>query len=59
MSRLDIPGPFHDIPLRHGFRLKSLADENDLRKLDRLLYLGLDHGEEPPEDGIEDRESMQ
>ncbi len=59
MSRLVIPDPFPAISLPGGFRLKSLAEENDLRKVDRLLYRGFDHGKEPPGDGIADRGFMQ
>ncbi len=41
--------------LPEGFRFRSLADENDLSKLDRVLFRGFNHGEEPPPDGIDDR----
>ncbi len=59
MSRFVIPAPFPPISLRPGFRLKSLADDNDLHKVDRVLWRGFDHGAEPPADGIKDREFMQ
>ena len=59
MSHFAIPDPFPPVPLPAGFRLKSLAEDNDLRKLDRLLWRGFDHGDEPSPDGIEDREFMQ
>jgi len=59
MSHLSIPDPFPPIPVPDGFRLKSLAEDNDLRKLDRLLWRGFGHGDEPPAGGIEDREFMQ
>jgi len=59
MTYLAIPDPLPPIPLRSGFRLKSLADDNDLRKVDRVLWRGFDHGDEPPDDGIEDRKFMQ
>ncbi len=59
MSQFDIPHPFPTISLPDGFRLKSLAEDNDLRKVHRVLWRGFDHGEEPPENGIEDREFMQ
>jgi hypothetical protein len=58
MSHFAIPRPFPAIPLPPGFRLMSLADDNDLRKVDRVLWRGFDHGDEPPEDGIEDRKFM-
>ena len=54
-----VPHPFPDIRLPEGFRLKSLADENDLSKIHRVLWRGFDHGGEPPEDGIKDRLKMQ
>ena len=59
MSRFDIPDPFQEIPLPAGFRLRSLAEENDLEKLDRVLWRGFNHPGEPPEDGIEGRKFMQ
>ncbi len=59
MSHLVIPAPFPAIPVPPGFRLKSLADDNDLRKIDRVLWRGFDHGDEPPDDGIDDRKFMQ
>ncbi len=59
MSHLPIPDPFPPIPLPAGFRLRSLAEENDLRKVDRVLWRGFGHGDEPPEDGIRDREFME
>ena len=59
MSHFPIPTPFPEVPLPKGFRLKSLAEDNDLRKLDRCLWRGFNHGDEPPEDGIEDRKFMQ
>ena len=59
MSRFAIPDPFPPISLPAGFRLKSLAEENNLHKVDRVLWRGFNHGDEPPEDGIEDREFMQ
>ena len=59
MSCLPIPRPFPVISLPPGFRLKSLAEDNDLRKVDRVLWRGFDHGDEPPPDGIEDRRFTQ
>jgi predicted N-acetyltransferase YhbS len=59
MSHWVIPSPFPPVSLSTGFRLKSLAEENDLRKVDRVLWRGFDHGDEPPKDGIKDREFMQ
>jgi len=59
MSHFPIPVPFPAVPLPAGFRLKSLAEDNDLRKLNRALWRGFDHGDEPPDDAIEDRKFMQ
>jgi predicted N-acetyltransferase YhbS len=59
MSLFAIPDPFPEIPLPDGFRLKSLADDNDLRKVHRVLWRGFGHGPDPPDDGIEGRRFMQ
>ena len=59
MSHFLIPAPFPAAPLPPGFRLKSLTEDNDLRKVDRVLWRGFDHGDEPRDDGIEDRAFMQ
>ena len=59
MSQFVIPDPFPAIRLRGGFRLKSLADDNNLVKMDRVLYRGFNHPGEPPADGIEERKRMQ
>lgn len=59
MTHFTIPDPFPPIPPPPGFRLKSLAEDNDLRKVDRVLWRGFNHEGEPPEDEIEDREFMQ
>jgi len=59
MSTLDPARLLEAVPLPDGFRLQSLADDNDLRKIDRVLWRGFDHGDDPPDDGIEGREFMQ
>ena len=59
MTHFVIPDPFPSVPLPAGFRLKSLAEDNGLPKLDRALHRGFNHEGEPPEDGIRDREFMQ
>ncbi|HPE68824.1 MAG TPA: GNAT family N-acetyltransferase [Thermotogota bacterium] len=59
VSILPIPNPFPEISLPEGFKLQSLAEENDLYKADRALYRGFDHPGEPPEDGVEGRAFMQ
>lgn len=59
MSRFTIPDPFPEIRVPQGFVLKSLADDNDLHKIHRVLWRGFNHPGEPPEDGIADRLQMQ
>ena len=59
MSFLAIPSPFPPIELPAGFRLQSLADENDLGKVHRVLHRGFIHSGEPPEEGLPERERMQ
>lgn len=60
MTQLKIMRPFRpDIPLPHGFRLKSLAEDNDLAKLDRVIYRGFNHGDEPPTIDFEGRKKQQ
>ncbi len=45
-----IPRPFPEITLPDGFQLRSLADDNDLTKVDRVLWRGFNHSGEPPDD---------
>jgi predicted N-acetyltransferase YhbS len=59
MLQFVIPEPFPPIHVPEGFRLKSVAEENDLAKIDRVLWRGFNHPGEPPEDSIEDRRKMQ
>ncbi len=59
VSYLAIPNPPPEITLPDGFRLKSLAEDNDLAKLTRVIYRGFNHGDEPPNDYIEERTFMQ
>ncbi len=59
MSEFVIPEPFPPISLPDGFLLKSLAEDNNLHEVDRVLWRGFNHGDEPPEGGIADREFMQ
>ena len=59
MSRFEIPSPFPPIQLPEGFQLSSLAEENDLGKIHRVLHRGFDHPGEPPEDGLEARKRIQ
>ena len=59
MAEFVIPNPFPPIYVPEGYRLKSLADDNNLGKVDRVLWRGFNHPGEPPPDGIEDRKKMQ
>jgi len=59
MSELPIAHPFPLISLPEGFTLKSLVDENDLAKLERCIYRGFNHGDEPPEIDYAGRKKMQ
>jgi len=59
VSALNIPETIPQIELPDGFKVKSLAEENDLRKIHRVLWRGFDHAGEPPEEGIEERKIMQ
>jgi predicted N-acetyltransferase YhbS len=50
-SKLTLDQPLPKTPLPDGFRLQSLADENDHRKINRCLWRGFNHeGEVPEED---------
>lgn len=42
-----------------GFTFMSLEEENDLEKINRVLYRGLDHPGDPPVEEIELRRKMQ
>ncbi len=59
MAHRVIAARFPETPLPAGFRLGSLAEDNDLRKVDRALWRGFNHPGEPPSDGIDDRRFMQ
>jgi predicted N-acetyltransferase YhbS len=59
MSQFVITDPFPAIRLPDGFKLKSLADDNNLVKVDRVLWRGFNHPGEPPIDSIEGRKKMQ
>lgn len=51
--------PFPQIILQEGFHLKSLEDDNDLSKVNRVLYRGFNHPGEVPADLIEFRKRVQ
>jgi predicted N-acetyltransferase YhbS len=59
VSRFAIPDPYPEIALPDGFRLKSLQEDNDLHKVDRVLWRGFGHQGEPPADSVEGRKKMQ
>jgi GNAT superfamily N-acetyltransferase len=59
MAQLVIPDPFPPPRLPAGFRPQSLADDNDLVKMDRVLWRGFNHPGEPPADGPAGRRQMQ
>ncbi len=59
MTQFRIPTLFPPIRLPEGFVLKSLSEDNDLRKIHRVLHRGFNHAGEPPEDGLNDRKKMQ
>jgi len=59
VSEYVVPERFPAIELPGGFRLQSLADENDLSKVNRVLWKGFNHPGEPPPDGVEGRRKMQ
>jgi predicted N-acetyltransferase YhbS len=59
ISQFVVPDPFPPIHLPDGFRLKSLFDDNNLVKIDRVLWRGFNHPGEPPADSIEGRNKMQ
>lgn len=59
ISVFPIPQPFPPVQLPNGFRLKSLAEDNDLHKINRVLWRGFNHPGEPPEEEIPGRLKMQ
>jgi len=59
ISQLTITQPFPAMTVPGGFRLKSLADDNDLKKTSRVLWRGFNHPGEPPQEDIEARKKMQ
>ncbi len=46
-------------PIPEGFSLQSLAEDNDLSKVNRCLWRGFDHGDEPLENSLWERRLMQ
>jgi GNAT superfamily N-acetyltransferase len=60
MYKFDVPNPFPSIKIPEGFQLKSLADDCDWVKVNRVLWRGFNHEGEPPasEVDIEERRKM-
>lgn len=58
-SQFSISDPFPPIILPDGFCLKSLEDDNDLYKINRVLHRGFNHPGEPREEDIKFRKSIQ
>ena len=48
LSRLNIPAEIPEGELPEGFRVLSLADENDLAKINQVLWRGFNHPGQPP-----------
>lgn len=60
MAQLPITQPFRpDSSLPDGFRMTSLAEDNDLTKLNRVIYRGFNNGDEPPSTDYEARKKQQ
>jgi predicted N-acetyltransferase YhbS len=57
MSRIDLSVPL-EYTLPSGFHVQSLADENDLNRIDRCLWRGFNHEGEPDGD-LSGRKKMQ
>ncbi len=58
-ARYDLEQGVPQVMLPEGFRLQSLAEENDLRKINQVLWRGFDHEGAPPEEHIAGRGEMQ
>lgn len=54
-----ITDPLPPVILPEGFSIVSLAEENDLMKLHRVLWKGFNHAGEPPVESLHERERMQ
>lgn len=59
ISKFAIPDQFPTISVPDGFMLRSLADDNNLMKVDRALHRGFNHEGEPDGTGIEGRKQAQ
>jgi predicted N-acetyltransferase YhbS len=54
-ARFVVDGPIPDVEAPEGFRLQSLADENDLVQINRVLWRGFNHEGPPPDAEIAGR----
>lgn len=60
ISFLDTPEGFApDLRLPPGYRITTLAEDNDLTRMHRVLWRGFNHPGEPPAEGILWRRQMQ
>ena len=59
LSELAIPDDVPSVLIPVGFTVKSLADDNDLWKIHRVLWRGFNHEGDPPAEGIAWRKKMQ
>ena len=55
-SIYDLQQPIPTPSLPDGYALQSLEDENDLRKINQVLWRGFNHPGEPPDEEIPGRE---
>jgi predicted N-acetyltransferase YhbS len=58
-SRIGPNDPIQEIDLHEGFAIQSLEDENDLSKINQVLWRGFNHEGPPPEEEIPSRRQMQ
>lgn len=59
LSMMEINPQISAGPMPEGYLLKSLAEDNDLEKIHRVLWKGFNHPGDPPSEGIEWRKKMQ
>ncbi len=50
-STMPIPNPFPPIESPAGYRIQSLADENDIHKVHSIMHRGFNNTGEPPSEG--------
>jgi predicted N-acetyltransferase YhbS len=59
LNEYQVTAPLQPPSVPDGFKLLSLADDNDLSKMDRVLWRGFNHGDRPPENNLDARRKMQ